>query len=267
MKLYSIIALVFAFSFFPLVASESIQKNISYRKGEKLVYRMYYNSLMTGNVTAGEAIIEVKKTSNIDSTYHIKAVGETRGAFRWFYDVHDEFESFVHMKKLRPVRFKKDIQEGKYTTSNDVHFNHVAKEAVWVNKRKNKKGKVSITDNVQDLLSAIYYARNLDLDSVELNDRFRINFFMDDSIYSTQLRYTGIETIKTSIGRIECLKFRPSVLKGQVFKEEAPLTVYVTNDRNRLPVFAESEIKVGRVRMELVEYSGLKNAFKSMKRK
>jgi hypothetical protein len=227
---------------------------------------MYYNSFMTGNVTAGEATIKVNKKSPIDSTYHIKAVGETKGAFRWFYDVHDEFESFVHMRMLKPLRFKKRIQEGDYRSSNDVRFDYKKKQATWVNAQKNKRGKVRIPENVQDLLSALYYARNLDLDSVEINDVFRIDFFMDDTVYATQLRYTGLEVIETSIGKIECMKFVPSVQKGQVFKEETPLTVYVTNDRNRIPVFAESEIQVGRVRMELIEYGGLKNAFKSMQK-
>jgi hypothetical protein len=46
------------------------------------------------------------------------------------------------------------------------------------------------------------------------------------------------------------------------------MTVWITDDENHVPVLAESEIVVGSVRIELIDFDGLKNPFiESLSRK
>jgi hypothetical protein len=58
---------------------------------------------------------------------------------------------------------------------------------------------------------------------------------------------------------VRCLKFRPIIQKGRVFKSEEDLAVYVTDDANHIPVRAEAKILVGSVKMDLTSFENLKN--------
>jgi hypothetical protein len=85
---------------------------------------------------------------------------------------------------------------------------------------------------------------------------------MSDSVYNIEFKYQGLETVKTSLGKISCMKFAPRVVTGGVFADETPMIVYVSNDRNRVPILAESELYIGRARMELISHKNLRYPLK-----
>jgi hypothetical protein len=87
---------------------------------------------------------------------------------------------------------------------------------------------------------------------------------LDDTVYSTKVMFMGKETIKCALGKVRCIKIKPQVLTGTVFKDPYPVLLWVTDDKNRVPILAESEILVGKVKLELVSYSGLKNSFSAL---
>lgn len=266
--LISLALIIFAFKSDNLNLEK--KENSAYKRGEKLKYAVYYTSAITGNVSAGEMTSEIKYDSlkfSERSTYHIELIGKSAGAFNWFMKVRDVFESWVDEEALVPWYFRNRIHEGDYKASKDIAFLHASKKAKYTNNKNSSSKLVDIPTNTQDLLSAIYYARTIDYTNAKVGSKYEINFIFDDSVYKTQLEYYGLFNITTKLGRIECMKFKPRVLSGGVFKDETPLSVYVTNDKNRLPVFAESEIIIGAVRMELIQYSGLRNAFTSLKAK
>jgi hypothetical protein len=133
--------------------------------------------------------------------------------------------------------------------------------------KDNKRGQANTLvtpEYVQDIISAFYYARTYNFGSAAVNQDFPVNFMLDDTIYNTKFIYLGKTTIKTNFGSVKCLKFKPQVLTGSVFKDPYPMIVYVTDDKNRVPILAESEILVGKVKMELVGYSGLRNNFTAL---
>lgn len=264
-----IISLIFIVAFKGDITLEK-RENISFQRGEKLKFSVYYNSMVTGNISAGVLTTEVKtdilKFAN-RPTYHIELIGKSVGTFNWFMKVKDNFETWIDEEALVPWYFRNRVHEGDYKASKDIAFIHELKKAKYTNNNNDKSKMVDIPSNIQDITSAIYYARNIDFSNAKIGSKYQINFIFDDSVYATQLEYLGIFNITTKIGKIECMKFKPRVLSGGVFKDETPLTVYVSNDNNRLPIFAESEIMVGSVRMELIEYSGLRNPFSSLKAK
>jgi hypothetical protein len=55
----------------------------------------------------------------------------------------------------------------------------------------------------------------------------------------------------------------PVVMKGRVFKNEEDLTVYVSDDDNKIPLQIKANILIGSVKMTLTDYSGLKNPMTS----
>ena len=75
--------------------------------------------------------------------------------------------------------------------------------------------------------------------------------------------FLGKEIVETEIGTFNCLKFSPMMATGEVFDDPYPLSVWITDDKNHIPVLLESKIIVGSVKIELIKYSGLANPLTS----
>ncbi|MBZ0242425.1 MAG: DUF3108 domain-containing protein, partial [Bacteroidales bacterium] len=75
------------------------------------------------------------------------------------------------------------------------------------------------------------------------------------------------EYIKTSIGTFRCLKIAPMMATGEVFADAYPVSVWVTDDKNHLPILAEAKIIVGSIKMELIDYKNLLNPMEALIKK
>jgi hypothetical protein len=53
------------------------------------------------------------------------------------------------------------------------------------------------------------------------------------------------------------------VQSGRVFKEEESLTVWISDDNNKLPVRIKANLAVGSIKADIESYRGLKNPFKT----
>lgn len=235
--------------------------NTAFNRGEKLTFRVYYQSLLTGKVTAGEAKIEVKSksvTRNNRPTYHIVGTGQSKGAFNLFFKVDDRFETFIDEEAMVPWYFIRRTREGGYKKDDEVTFNQYENIAV------SRKAIKRVPSNVQDIVSMFYYARTLNINNVKPGEQFPLSFFLDDSVYVSKIIFLGREQIETEIGIVNCLKFKPMVVTGDVFSDPYPMNLWVTDDKNRLPVMLESAVIVGSVKMELIEYQGIRNPLTSL---
>jgi hypothetical protein len=226
--------------------------NTAFAVGERVKYRMHY-----GIMNAGEAVLTVKESPykfNGRDAYHLVGEGYSVGSFDWFFKVRDRYETYIDKQGLFPYRFVRNCDEGGYKIFQDYTF--------YPNKRamKNHKDETYMTpDFVQDMLSAYYYARNMDFSNAQVGQVYTVMTIVDDEIYPLKIRYMGKEKIKVDAGTFNCLRFAPVVQKGRVFKKEEDLSVWITDDANHLPVLAKAKIMVGSVKMELAEYSGMAN--------
>jgi hypothetical protein len=267
MKRFIIVIVVICTANTTIFAQLRKVKNEAFQRGEKLTFSVYYDALLTGKVKAGTATFEIKDENRIINdrpTYHITASGKTKGAFNWFFKVIDRYESYIDEEAMVPWLFIRRVDEGGYIINQDITFNQNKKVAYFKDNKKDKSSSVMTPENIQDLVSAIYYARTFDYENSSGNGEFPVKFMLDDTVYSTKFVYLGKETVNTSLGKIRCLKFKPQVLTGSVFSDPYPMIVYVSDDKNRLPVMVESAILVGKVKLELIDYAGLKNPFSAM---
>ncbi|NQX93182.1 MAG: DUF3108 domain-containing protein [Flavobacteriales bacterium] len=226
--------------------------NPAWQAGEKLTYRIHY-----GFVDAGEAVIEVKNspyTFNGRDAYHIVGTGRSLGAFNWVFKVRDRYETYVDKEGLFPYRFIRDINEGNFSKKQDYHFDP-AKRAVKTHRDK----QFATPEFVHDMLSSFYFARCLDYKDAKPGDIFTIDVFMDNEIYPLKIKYQKTENVEMRQGTFRCMKFVPVVQEGRIFKTEEDLNVWITDDENKIPILVKSKILVGSIKMEVVEYKGLKN--------
>ena len=89
-----------------------------------------------------------------------------------------------------------------------------------------------------------------------------MNMFFDDESYKFKLKFLGREELNTEFGKVPTLKFRPYVQAGRVFKEKESLTVWVTDDGNKMPVLIKADLAVGSLKASLVQFKGLRHSFR-----
>lgn len=234
-------------------------QNKSYGDGEWFKFRIHY-----GLLTAGYATLEVNDaTLNGKEVFHIKGEGKTVGMSSWFFNVEDYYQSYVDKEENIPYRFIRKIDEGGYTKDIQIDFNHNNHKATVFNKKHNTKEELSFPQEAQDMVSAFYYLRNkLDVSSIEKGESIDMDMFFDRETYKFRLKFLGRETLKTNFGKVPCLIFRPYVQAGRVFKESESLTVWVTDDKNKMPILIKADLAVGSLKATLTEYKGLQHSFK-----
>jgi hypothetical protein len=226
--------------------------NNAFKAGEFLKYKVYY-----GLIDAGFAELEVKEMERGISgrkVYHIVGNGYSQGTFDFFFRVRDKYETYLDAEGLFPWVFVRRVDEGGYIINQDYKF-YQHKNIV----ETEKGNKHEVQDYMQDALSAFYYARSTDFSNAKPGDVFTYHTFIDEEVFPLSIKYIGKETIKVDGVKYKCLKFRPVVQKGRIFKREEDLNVWVTDDENKIPIFASAKILVGSIKMELVEYKNLAN--------
>jgi hypothetical protein len=208
--------------------------------------------------------MEVKEaTINNKKVFHVVGRGYTTGMSRFFFKVDDLYESYFDKVTGNPYQYVRNIDEGGYTKNQEGFFDQ-SENKILVKDYKHKTEKtLSIAKNTQDILSSFYYLRNYpNIDKIKLGEFVAIDMFFDDETTKFRLKFLGRENIRTKFGVVQTMIFRPLVQSGRVFKEEESLTVWISDDENRLPIRIKASLVVGSLKADLEAFKGLKYPFK-----
>ena len=246
------------FEFFLSLTYFSQEEKVAFKGGEWLRYKMSYS----GFLRAGSAILEVEETDlNGKKVFHTKGSGWTSGMIKWFFKVDDVYESYFDKDDIKPYVFKRNIDEGGYKKNRVTNFNYNSNSA-YIQDFISQKDTTVAFSNVQDMLSSFYYLRNQDVKNMKKGDEIAIDMFMDSQVYPFKLRFLGKEVLKTKFGKVNSLIFRPLVQSGRIFKAQESVTIWITDDANKIPIKMKADLAVGSLRAELEAYKGLANDFK-----
>lgn len=236
---------------------------VSFQHGEQLTYKIYYNLNFIW-VPAGEVTFRVLDEG---AQYHYQAKGTTYDSYEWFFTVNDEYNSWADKNTLLPNYSERSVNEGDYHIFEKISFNQGAKKTtVWRAPYRGAAETVTqhaVQPPVYDVLSTLYFLRTLDFSAQQQGYSLPFRVFMDQEEFPLQMRYMGKETDKKvhGMGRYKTMKFQPEVIAGNVFNEDARMTVWVSDDQNRIPLLIESPVSVGSVKMVLKQYWGLRYDF------
>jgi hypothetical protein len=225
--------------------------NTAFGRGEKLGYRIHY-----GFIEAVTSTIEVtrnEKKFGGRPTLHVVGNAKSRGTFDFFFRVRDRYESYIDEESLMPWLFIRRVDEGGYKINQDYVFNHHANKVV------DREKTFTIWDYTQDMISSFFYVRTLDLGSHPIGHIFSVPTIVDGDMYNLQIKFLGRETVKTDFGKIRCLKFVPILQVGRIFKKEEDLVMWLSDDKNHIPIRAKADILFGSLKVDLTSYSGLMN--------
>jgi len=239
---------------------------LTFQDGEKITYQTKYNWGLIW-LEAGEVTFSVKRTKHRGKdAFHFVGEGGTYPKYDWIYKVRDKFESYANVENILPIRFIRDVYEGgKYFYEESIFTNDKAYTFVRPHKKELKKDTVDIEPCTFDVLSVIYHARCIDYNSYKIGDKIPINLYLDNELHEVYIRYLGKESYTTPDKKTyRCIKFSPNLIDGTIFRGGESMIVYVSDDENKVPIYVEASILVGKVKANLLNYENLKYPLKTI---
>lgn len=235
--------------------------NTAFKSGERISFKVYYNmSLIWVAAGIAEFTITDERLDGRD-VYHIVGDGKTLKSYEWFYKVRDKYETWIDKETMLPLKFYRDVNEG------SISFNTIAKFDRPTGRVYTSNKIFAAPQCVQDVLSSIYYARNIDYNKYAVGSKIPFSMFLDDQVYHLYIKYLGKEKIKTKYGVFNTIKIKPLLISGTIFKDGDKMTVWVTDDANHIPVRVDSPIIIGSIKVDLMNYSNLRSPLTALIRK
>ncbi len=234
-------------------------QNTAFQDGETIVYKLYYNWKFVW-LSAGEVTFKVR---DLGSQYHLSADGNTYKSYEWFYKVRDKYDTYVDKETLLPIVSIRDIHEGSYTLYDKIIFdktNNVARSLRGRSRKDAEWEEYDVESCMHDMLSIVYFSRNLNFDNMEVGREIPIKIFMDEETWPLKVVFKGKESEKKikGMGKFNTLQFSPEVISGYIFDEGDEMNIWVSDDKNRIPLQIESPVSVGSIKAVLKEYNGLR---------
>ena len=246
--------------------SEDATKTPAFKDGERLKYAVSYKvGFVNVDVATVTFAITNAKVNGIE-TYHITAEGKVNSRYRWFYDLNDVYESWLDKENLRPVYFRNDLSEGDYRFRSSYLYNWDSMK-VFTTARNLKhdadvKREFPLSEVSYDAIALFFNLRSLDMGANQKDRWYPLEVVFADKVRKINYKFIGKERRSVEgMGKIETLVFRCQLAdaSGNAFEDGSEFTIWISDDKNRIPVFVDSPIKVGSVKVRLTHSAGLKN--------
>ncbi|MBI3143501.1 MAG: DUF3108 domain-containing protein [Bacteroidetes bacterium] len=233
-----------------------------FKAGEFLRYNIHY-----GLVNAGEASFRLADTlRNMANRPHyvVEVTGRSYRAWDVFFKVRDYYYSYIDTASMLPLVYSRNVQEGDFSYKESFLFDRVKMEA----RGKNPQGPqaIDIPARVQDLASMMYFARSVRFYNKPKGFVLPIDVFFESEWFASGAKLDGMAEVQTALGTFRCMRIIPQLVEGRVFKGQDDMVVYVSADKNQVPIRIESAIFVGSIKVDLVEYRNLRHRFTSQVR-
>jgi len=248
-------------------SKECVGQKESFQAGESLTYKVFYNAGPMW-IGAGEVYFKLNEHEKEgQEVLHAVTEAVSYKSFDWFFKVRDKIETYMDASTLQSYKFSRDVYEGGYEFYRSYDWDRESNVITSFEDRKNGKTNTEIITDVDpcatDLLSVFYWARTIDFDQYEPGDKIPVSLAADDKVYDLYIRYEGKEEYKTKLGTFSCMKVKPLLVEGKIFRSGEGMTIWFTDDDNRIPVRIESQLLVGRITCDLKAYAGIKYPFTS----
>jgi hypothetical protein len=236
--------------------------NESFTRGEVLNFKMTYSFITVGKGTA-QVHPKYYKLNNRDC-FKVDVHAKTVGMVDWVTDINDQWGAYIDTAALLPHMFYRKIREGRYRKDEQTYFDHKGKkiQVITADKKTGKWKEPKVYEappHIRDMVGGFLYLRIMDFSKLRVNDTVVVTGFFEDEFYKLRIIYKGKETIKTRVGKIRTLVFKPVMPKNQLFDGEDSITAYFSDDKNRIPVKIDAQMFIGSAGVELTDYSGLRN--------
>lgn len=230
--------------------------NDNFKPGERYEYKVKYSFIPIGlaTVDVNEKIYSV----NNRPCYRINVFGRTSGVTDLF-KIRNTYLSYVDTSAIIPHKFIYSAREGNYKRDQTIVFNHLTGKAIRTEKEVKKT--FEIPKYIQDVVSGYYYLRTINYQKFAVGQTTEAPMFFADELYQMKVKYKGRKVLKTDFGKINVILLNPILPPNGLFDGDEAIRIYVSDDKNRVPLLMEVDLKVGQAIMELKSYSGNRYPF------
>jgi Protein of unknown function (DUF3108) len=242
-------------------SKEAVPVNFPFGKGEQLNYKVSFLGITLGK---GTTTVDSKSYSiNSRPCYKIDAFGETTG-ISWIYKVNDVWGAYIDTASFVTHIAYRKLRENDYKKDEQIDFDHTKRKArVKVMNKETGVFEVvndyDIPDQATDLIGGFIQMRFFDFKKIKVGDTVAISGFFEDQSYKLKIMYKGKQTISTQIGKIPCHLMVPIMPDNKLFNGENSISVWLSDDANKIPVKIQAKMFVGHTGLELVSFKGLRN--------
>ena len=231
----------------------------SFGRGEVIQYTVHY-----GLINGGEATVETAGTLervNDRPCYKATVSGRTTGSFDFFLRIRDQWRAYIDTTSILPLRSHRDIAEKNYRKKETVNYDHINDVADVQDNSKDKPRRktVKTANNTLELVSGFYYLRTFNFDRMRVGEVIKVPGYLDGDNFMLEVTYKGREIVETKAGSVRAFKLVPKMPNNKLFRGENAISVYLSDDRNKIPVLFQAEMFVGTVKVDMVKYQGLKS--------
>lgn len=247
--------------FFTAAAFLSIQIAVAQtvKSGEKFTYAASYN--MSGLMTQLAQVkleTETVKTSK-NTLLHLSCEATTFSKWDSFFKIRDIYESYVNPVTLKPILYKRDILEGKYTKKEKYIFKNGNTIVSTVKKKSAPETKktFSVGSSTNDIVTVLYQLRNVDFSKFKSGQTQTFTVVFDQKEMVVSAKYMGRETVKAgNLGTKECYKISIAA-KTKALKGTDKNIIWLTADAKKVPALIKFSIPVGTGQLTLTNASGM----------
>ena len=248
--------------------------SLAYKSGERFTFTIHYEwGAIDSDVGWASVSLDTVRF-NGQKAFHCTVYGRTTRLYDFFFKVREDFQSWFTVDGIRPLKFTRNTYEGKYEARNTYAYmwngadsTYIAAD-VFTSSDGDRSVRLPLNSCTYDLPSLFYLARNIDMDRIVPDVKYPMTFAIDDDVYNVYFIYRGKERKKVKgFGTVNTMKFSAKLLSGNVFTGEEDLSVWISDDDNRIPVLFEAPILVGVASGRIESCSGLKHPFSSLVKK
>ena len=256
-RLFNILIIPLILFFGAPDSSVKSDRKLTFGAGEEITYRVHY-----GFINAAEARMVIDESIhyvNGQPCLKIDIFAESIGMFDLFTRIKDNWGTYLDTAHIRPARFYRVLEEGKYRKNEIVTFNHenntaTTREYSFKQKSWKPVQKHDVPPDVQDLVSGYYYLRTVDFTNRKAGDIITLNAFFDEELYDFKIRIVGRENVKTSIGVIRSIVLSPIMPENSLFDGENSIRVWISDDINKVPLKIKANMFVGAVEVDIESF-------------
>ncbi len=241
----------------PMVTKEDekTKLNTPFKVGESIRFAVTYF-----NLAAGYLDLDILPFAEVNGkkAYHIRGVAKSSRIFSAFYRVKDQFDLYIDTKTFLPMSYTLKINESKQKSDIRSVYNYKSLKAkYWEDSqrkgkpRRTKKKDWDLKPGTQNIYSAFYYLRTLDLFP---GKEYKFPIANRGKNYDFKLKVLRKERLKTDIGEFNTIVLEPVAKSEGRIEKSGDVFLWVTDDEHRTPVKFEAHIKIGKIVGELRKF-------------
>jgi hypothetical protein len=212
----------------------------AFHPGETLIYDISWSRI----ISAGIVTMEVKDDTMPDGKAVIRFVvtGHSVGLVDKVFPVDDSVQSLFDPQLMQSLSYSLRESFGKKKRLRVVEFDHEQKKAV---SRLNEDPPETLTipDQVQDGLSALYYLRTRE--EFTIGKHIDIDVLDSGKIWSVEIYILSREKVTTPAGAFDTIKVKTYPKYQGTFQNKGEVFIWLTNDTRKIPVLMKSKLAFG----------------------